>query len=175
MHGLKRTILCLLACGACAGDARAQTVDITINGRVTPGTCSLSAGSENQTVRLRALSAGEIAAASGAVAASREPFSVQVEDCAPSLTTATFAFQGTTLDAAEHVLVNTGTATGVGIEMALDDGSNGVIVPNTGQYPVAIASRRATLRATAAYYHPPGAPVGAGSVIALATVVVTFR
>lgn len=176
MRHVIAAVALLLACGGVTVPAWAQeATDITIRGRVTPGTCSLSADSVDQTVALDNVNAGDLAAANGPVAGSRKPFRVLAENCAASLSTVSFSFQGATVGTPGHVLVNTGAATGVGIEMRLDDGSDAVIAPNTGQYDVAIDSRRAELRATATYYRLPGEPIRGGSVQARATVVATFR
>lgn len=50
MDIVKYALPVLLACGLGAGEARAQNVDITINGRVTPGSCSVQTGSITKTL-----------------------------------------------------------------------------------------------------------------------------
>ncbi|WBF47666.1 fimbrial protein [Serratia rubidaea] len=116
----------LIAIAILAGSAFAsvaQAADGTINfiGTITADACTVDAGSKNQDVQLGTISSSSFAGAGSAAGAER--FSVTLQACPASATSASVVFDGQTVAANSSLLALTpgGEATGVGVGIYEED------------------------------------------------------
>lgn len=100
--------------------AEGETSTVQFQGNITEATCSLSTDSRDKAVDLGSVSSNAFDAGSGATTGGKS-FSINLTDCAPSVTTATVTFSGDTT--ADSVLkTSQGDITNVGIQI-LQDGA----------------------------------------------------
>lgn len=153
--------------------AAAQSVTFNVTGTVQAGTCDLSAGDVNRVVKLDPIYVGDLPANG---AAGTVNFNLIVNNCAPGLSNAIFTFTGTP-DASDGLRYqNTGTATGVAIELesASDSQTIGADGTNNAR-TVAISGGQAVLGLTASYWRLAGVAANPGSVTAVATVNTSYN
>ncbi|MGC1548826.1 MAG: fimbrial protein [Rhodanobacter sp.] len=148
-------------------------MSVNVTGSISEGTCDLSAGDVNRSVKLSSIFKGDLppSGAAGAV-----NFNLTVGNCAAGLSNATFTFSGTPDPNDGLRYMNTGNATGVAIELASSSdgqtiGANGTNNSRT----VAISGGQAVLGLTASYWRIGTVPIKAGSVSAVATVNTSYN
>ncbi|MEL4013172.1 fimbrial protein [Dryocola clanedunensis] len=115
---MKKTIilllLCLSATGAYAGD-----FIVNIEGGVITGPCIIDAGSTNQTVNFGKMAIYNIDHVGDG--SSWQYFSIKLRNCPADIVTATATFTGQASATDPTVFVNSGTASGLGIQLAQRD------------------------------------------------------
>jgi major type 1 subunit fimbrin (pilin) len=158
--------------------ARAVDGTVSITGTITAGTCVVGTGSPyTDAVVLPTVQTTALTGAVGTIAGST-PFSIGVTGCAVTAghtLTTYFEPANANVDTTTHSLKNTGTATGVEVELLNGAGAasggaalsqillgNPAATQNSGSYTVS-ASGGATLNYYAQYY-ASAATVAAGSV-----------
>ena len=169
----------VLAFGLASGSAfAASSGTITINGQVMEQTCTIAAGTADQTVTLATVAKADLAA-SGNVAA-KQSFTIQLEDCAAGNVFAFFSADTASLiDPATNTLVNQATtdaATNVNVALYEEKGQqielgNAAYV-YTDKKTVA-DNDPATLMYSAGYYATGQAT--AGSVTAVANYTISYQ
>ncbi|MET3654721.1 fimbrial protein [Dyella japonica] len=153
------------------GGLHAQTA-FNLSGQIVSGTCQWSISDVDSVVVLDPIPLTAVPA-SGAVGF--KPFQLTVSQCTADLSKATFTFSGTPDISDPLRYQNTGTATGMAIELQSADGqtigANGVNSART----VPVSGTLATLPLRVAYWHPAGTLVTVGTVESAAVVTMSYQ
>ncbi|WP_267225495.1 fimbrial protein [Dyella silvae] len=166
-------LFALLAFTVIGGGAHAQSTTFNVSGTISPSTCQWSVASDaDRTVALDPIQASALPA-SGATGF--KAFSLTLDQCDPGLSTATFSFSGTPDSRDPLRYKNSGTASGVAVELQSTDGltigANGANSTRT----TAISAGTTSLPLRAAYWRVSGASVSAGTVKSVATVSISYN
>ncbi|MBB3226977.1 type 1 fimbria pilin [Luteibacter sp. Sphag1AF] len=150
-----------------------NSTTITVRGAIEQGTCELSVGSRDKKVELKAITLADLPA-SGVIPAGGD-FQLQVINCSPGLVDATFTFTGRGDPIDPLRWLNTGTARGVAVE--LTDAKGATIDANgkNNARTVAVTAGQATIDLIAAYWRVSGTAARSGSVLAEATVEMSYE
>jgi major type 1 subunit fimbrin (pilin) len=148
--------------------ASAADGTITFNGNITAQTCTINGGgaASNFAVTLPTVSSSSLAAAGQT--AGRTPFTISLSNCTPNTGNVhTFFEAGPTTDSTTgHLIVNTGGATNVQIDLLNSDATDikaGFADVSQNSLPVAITAGAATLNYFAQYIATGAATAGAAS------------
>lgn len=144
---------------------------------IIPGnpTCEIM-GNATVSVTLPTLKTGDFNSSPNPNSGNSAPIALTVGNCQYNATSATFTFSGTADSDNSTLFKNTGAATGVGVRLYVNDGSNQTITPTgtTSVHTVPVTGNQAVLSLIAQYYKT-GASVGAGSVISKVTAVMSYN
>ncbi|CAM1000202.1 Fimbrial protein [Rhodanobacter sp. Root179] len=162
---LSSALVAVMAAVAFAPSAQATDGTINFTGAVTGSTCTvqINGAAGPATVTLPTVSTTALSA-SGATAG-QTAFKINLSGCAGSPTAtkaSTFFENGPTVNAAGR-LANTGTATGVDVQLVNSDNSvitAGSAAPTTGAGVATITANAATLNYYARYYATAAATAG---------------
>lgn len=171
----RRALLVLslsMAFCALSGAVHADTSNVTIQGNIQQGTCQFAAGDDNKVVNLGTLPVSSLPASG---AATFVPFTLTVENCDAGLTRVDFAFTGTSDSTDPLRFKNTGTATGMAVELESADGVNIGANGTNNMRSVQISGSQAVINLQAALWHLTGMAATAGTVSAVATVNATYN
>lgn len=164
-------LLCCIPMVLC-GQAHASDLTIHFNGKFIEPTCEWAAGDENRAVKFDDINVSQLQRPG---LAGVKVFSIGLVNCASGLSLANFTFSGTPDPADNLRYQNTGTATGVAVELESADGqtigANGT--NNARQSP--IAGGNASLNLQAGYWRLGTGALSSGTVSATATVVATYN
>ncbi|MFC4763115.1 fimbrial protein [Dyella koreensis] len=172
-HRTLAGLLLAMGLATVAGTAGADVANVTINGTIDAGTCTISAGDVNKNVTLATIKTSDLPAAGGVAAL--QNVTLTVNNCDVGLTTASFTFTGTPDDTDKVRWKNTGSAQGVAVEL---ESSAGVPIGADGtnnQLMAQITGGQAVLTFQAGYWHLPGVTATSGSVSAVATVNTSYN
>ncbi|MBW7983077.1 fimbrial protein [Enterobacillus tribolii] len=125
---MKKTFVAAMVAGisamAAVHSASAATVNggnVSFKGEVVNAACAVDSNSSNQTVNMGQVRLAELGKAAGTQASSRTPFSIQLNDCDPTVSAATqVVFNGIPAESNPSVLhagQGSSSATGVGIQI----------------------------------------------------------
>jgi type 1 fimbria pilin len=154
-----------------AGTADAQT-QFDISGTIEPGTCEWVIGDDDRKVLFDPIDVTAFPAAGGV---GFQAFALQLRNCTPSLTRATFVFSGTS-DANDAVrFANSGTAGGVAVELQASDGSTIAADGSHSSRTVPVTSGNAAIQLRAGYWRVGARPLSSGTVSSVALVSVSYN
>ncbi|AWM79607.1 type 1 fimbrial protein [Gammaproteobacteria bacterium ESL0073] len=166
----------ILAAGLVPALAFAQQTPNTINfkGEVTTQTCQVSINGASTSPVVLLPTVADTALATAGTTAGDTNFTIELQNCATNLTSAKATFVGNNVQASGN-LGNTGTATGVSIQVANDGGS--VLDFNASDVVSSAATisgtGTASLPFTASYYAE--APATAGTVLASTQFAIVYQ
>lgn len=166
----------ILAAGLVPALAFAQQTPNTINfkGEVTSQTCQVSINGESSSPVILLPTVADSALATAGTTAGDTNFTIELQNCAPSVATAKATFVGNNVQTSGN-LGNTGSATGVSIQLANQGGSS--IDFNATDVVSAAATisgtGTASLPFTARYYAE--APATAGTVLASTQFAIVYQ
>lgn len=151
--------------------AATNTGTININGKVVSDTCTLDVNGSGNTVTLPTVTTSQFTAAGQAVGP--QNFTLNLTGCDATAKSAQLSFKTGTGNATDGNLTNTGSATGVEVQLVAG-GSVVNVKDDTGAPLIALTSGNGSASMTAQYYSTAAA-VGAGSVTAAATVTYSYN
>lgn len=169
-QGLSVIVFCVLVT---VGDT-AQAVDLTIHftGKFIEPTCQWVAGDDNRTVTLDPIDVSQLQKPG---AANIKTFSIGLTSCTTGLSMATFTFSGTPDPTDNLRYQNTGTASGVAIELQSSDGQTIGANGTNNSRTAPIAGGNATLNLQAGYWRLATGTLAPGKVTSVATVTATYN
>lgn len=137
---MKKTIACafLVVAVGMAGGVQAADGTINFTGNITDQTCKVDTGSQNLPVNLGNVAQTALNGAKG-MRASPTEFTISVSDCPETVTGANVKFDGTSDSNDQSLLAldsGTGIATGVGIQIADDNGTAIPLHTASSDYPL---------------------------------------
>ncbi|MCS3406716.1 fimbrial protein [Serratia sp. AKBS12] len=131
------SLACLLLAGGISGAAYADPVTINITGNVIAAPCVVD-GTSSINVDLGDIPASDLAAVDAATP--WKAFSISVKNCPAGTSKVTASFSGTPdVDGPLWRYLNTGTATGIGVELARNTAVN---LPDGSSWAVDVAANR---------------------------------
>ncbi|ELC7203506.1 fimbrial protein [Enterobacter hormaechei] len=137
---MKKTMLCaffMVTAGA-VGNTQASDGTIHFTGSITDQTCSVDSGSKNLPVELGNVAQTALSGGAGTKAAPTR-FTLSVSDCPDTVTSANVKFDGVNASNASLLALDddAGAATGVGIEIADENGMPIPLQTASPDYPLA--------------------------------------
>lgn len=158
-----------LALFTACGGVRAQSTNFSMTGEIQAPTCSWRTENVDRTVALDPIS---LMSLSPGKPAGLTRFSITVDGCSPGMSSAIFIFTGNA-DARDTLrLVNTGTASGVALELESGDGAN--IRPTGGFRTVPVVANSATLDLQVGYWYV-GPIISSGTVTGQTVVTMLYN
>ena len=158
--------------GAMSSAAVAQgSAAVNVTGRLVGGTCQWDAGGANRTISLDRVN---VSALKTGQATALKSFNLSLINCSPGTAQAVFTFSGTpdATDPMRHR--NSGTAKGVAVELASNDGRTIGANGTNNRRTVAIVGNRAVLALQAGYWKVSDNASG-GTVSATATLTINYN
>lgn len=132
---ITHSVLGLLMMVAGYNVALADPVNISITGKVVASACDVDTASVSQNVDFGQVRLNEMAAAGNA--SDWKPFEVKLNNCPPATTSATVTFSGNPASNDATLYANSGTATGVAVQMA-QAGDKSLVQGSGSQMNVAV-------------------------------------
>lgn len=146
-------------CGGASSAALAQS-NVSVTGRLTAGTCQWGVGGSDHAVPLDPINVAQLR--QGQVAGPKT-FSLSLTNCAAGTVSATFTFLGTS-DATDKLRYrNSGSATGVAVELQSSDGRTIGADGTDNQRTATVTGNQVTLPLQAGYWQV-GAQASGGTV-----------
>lgn len=170
MRKLGLSLAAIALCGGVSSAALAQS-NVSVSGRLTVGTCQWGIDGPDRTVLLdpvypSQLKQGQIVGV--------KTFTLTLVNCAPGVTSATFSFSGTPDTTDKQRYRNSGTATGVAIELQSIDGKT-IGADGTDDQRVANASGNQVVLPLQAGYWQVGSHATTGDVQTAITFTINYK
>lgn len=153
------------------GTAGAQA-QFDISGTIEPGTCEWVVGDDDRKVLLEPIDVSAFPAAGGV---GFKTFTLGLQNCTPSLTSATFVFSGTSDVSDATRFGNSGTAEGVAVELQSSDNSTIAANGSNSSRTVPVTSGNAVIELRAGYWRVAARPLTSGTVSSVALVSVSYQ
>lgn len=159
MRKLRLSLAALALCGGVSSIGVAQT-NVNVTGKLTAGTCQWGVGGSDHAVTLDPVYVSQLK--QGQVTGLKM-FSLSLTNCSTGMVSATFTFSGTSDTTDKLRYRNSGTATGVAIELQSSDGKTIGADGTDNRRTATVTGNQVTLPLQAGYWQV-GARASGGSV-----------
>lgn len=166
-------LFALLALTVIGGGAHAQSTTFNVSGTISPSTCQWSVAADAD--RIVALDPIQASALPASGATGFKAFSLTLDQCDPGLSSATFSFNGNPDPHDPLRYQNSGTASGVAIELQSADGATIGANGTNSERTRTINAGQTSLPLRAAYWRVSGASLSSGTVASVATVSISYN